>query len=105
MKRIADLIANLQKNVEASSNLSKSVRYRLWLDTLLCPINLAGKKIALQRMPDVYRNATHVLVLDASLSLYKSEKAHPVELGLRAFGCSNWMRRLWTLQGKKSSSL
>ncbi|RCI07782.1 hypothetical protein L249_5708 [Ophiocordyceps polyrhachis-furcata BCC 54312] len=70
-----------------------------WVDTLCCPIEPETKTIALQRMADVYRHARHVLVLDSSLSAVNAEDTHPAELLFRVFGCSPWMRRLWTLQG------
>lgn len=54
--------------------------------------------MALQRIADVYRNATHVLVLDSALTQFEAEGRHPAELLLRVFACSPWMRRLWTLQ-------
>ncbi|KAG5928511.1 hypothetical protein E4U42_000494 [Claviceps africana] len=71
---------------------------RLWLDTLCCPIEPRAKLIALARIADVYRKAHHVLVLDTSLTAFRYEASHPAELLVRAFVCSPWMRRLWTLQ-------
>ncbi|KAG5973860.1 hypothetical protein E4U55_000231 [Claviceps digitariae] len=71
---------------------------RLWLDTLCCPIEPQAKLISLARIADVYRKAHHVLVLDTSLTAFKYDASHPAELLVRAFVCSPWMRRLWTLQ-------
>ncbi|KAG8422117.1 hypothetical protein J3459_010702 [Metarhizium acridum] len=71
---------------------------RLWLDTLCCPVEVESKMICLERIADVYRKAHHVLVLDTSLTAFKYEGTSPAELLVRAFGCSPWMRRLWTLQ-------
>lgn len=74
-------------------------RYRIWIDTLCCPIELEGKLIALERIAGVYRNAAHVLVLDSTLTGLNSQDTHPAELLLRIYCASPWMRRLWTLQG------
>lgn len=57
-----------------------------------------GKKISLERIADVYRNSTHTLVLDATVSNMSSEGIHAAELLLRILSCSPWMRRLWTFQ-------
>ena len=83
--------------VESTAS-SKRPRYLLWIDTLCCPVEKKAKKVALERIADVYRNAAHVLVLDASLSPYPSKGIPCAELLLRISG-SAWMRRLWTLQG------
>jgi hypothetical protein len=72
---------------------------RFWLDTLCCPVEIDSKMISLARIADVYRKAHHVLVLDTTLTAFKYEGTHPAELLVRAFECSPWMRRLWTLQG------
>lgn len=71
----------------------------LWLDTLCCPIDAAGQQLALSRISEVYRNATHVLVLDATLTSGTSKEKPAAELLARVFAMSTWMRRLWTLQG------
>lgn len=77
---------------------------RLWLDTLCCPIELQPKLVSLARIADVYRKAHHVLVLDTSLTAFEYEASHPAELLVRAFLCSPWMRRLWTLQGMRGDT-
>ncbi|QUC17658.1 uncharacterized protein UV8b_01899 [Ustilaginoidea virens] len=92
MARIAKLVADLPRDAGTAGPP------RLWLDTLCCPVELQTKMISLERIADVYRKAYHVLVLDTSLTAYKHEGSHPAELLVRAFGCSPWMRRLWTLQ-------
>ncbi|RFU81906.1 het domain [Trichoderma arundinaceum] len=94
--RVAQLIASLQAQVEGETEYQ--TQYRIWIDTLCCPIELEGKLIALERIASVYRNASHVLVLDASLTAFDSQATHPAELLLRVYGASPWMRRLWTLQ-------
>ncbi|KAH8683432.1 hypothetical protein BGZ61DRAFT_424559 [Ilyonectria robusta] len=103
--RLQELITNLQRDMVSSQHASPGSKYRLWIDTLCCPTEQSGKRISLERILDVYRNATHVLVLDSSISSYSSDTS-PVEILLRIFGTSSWMRRLWTLQeGALSKSL
>ena len=70
----------------------------LWCDTLCCPVRPEEAKVlALQYMYQTYRNASHVLVLDASLRTIKIESSDIDEVSMRIF-TSPWMRRLWTLQ-------
>jgi Heterokaryon incompatibility protein (HET) len=95
--RLVDLVTKLQETIESTAS-SKQPKYLFWIDTLCCPVEKKAKKVALERIADVYRNATYVLVLDASLSPYPSKGVHCAELLLRISG-SAWMRRLWTLQG------
>ncbi|CAK7226462.1 hypothetical protein SBRCBS47491_006240 [Sporothrix bragantina] len=97
--KVARLVSDLEtatRKVEPDDDNSST--YRLWIDPLLCPMEAEGKNISLQRISDVYRNAAHVLVLDASLMHYLANKLPPEELLLRIFSSSAWMRRLWTLQ-------
>ncbi|KAK5989645.1 hypothetical protein PT974_07900 [Cladobotryum mycophilum] len=96
IQRVARLIASLQDETEPQRE-ENAPSFRVWVDTLCCPVALEGKMIALQRIADVYKNATHVLVLDATLTEFKSNE-HQAELLLRIFGASPWTRRLWTLQ-------
>lgn len=107
--KVARLVSQLQITVSAGKTSSPTtgnhdVNYRVWIDPLLCPIEAVGKKLSLQRIPDVYRNATHVLVLDSSLMVYSAEDLSPEEILVRIFSSSAWMRRLWTLQGTSSFS-
>ena len=70
----------------------------LWCDTLCCPVQIEeAKSLALEHMYQTYRNATHVLVLDASLRRHNVENLDIDEVSMRIF-TSPWMRRLWTLQ-------
>ena len=70
----------------------------LWCDTLCCPVRPEEAKIlALEYMYQTYQNASHVLVLDASLRTGKIESSDIDEVSMRIF-TSPWMRRLWTLQ-------
>lgn len=69
-----------------------------WCDTLCCPVQpTEAKHLALEYMYNTYQNATHVLVLDASLRQYSVESLDMDEVSMRIF-TSPWMRRLWTLQ-------
>jgi hypothetical protein len=70
----------------------------LWIDTLCCPAaDGPGKQLAIQKLQAVYRQAKHVLVLDAGLMAYESQLQDIPEKLVRIF-TSAWMRRLWTLQ-------
>ena len=70
----------------------------LWCDTLCCPVQPEeAKSLALEHMYQTYRDATHVLVLDASLRRPNVESLDIDEVSMRIFN-SPWMRRLWTLQ-------
>lgn len=68
----------------------------LWIDTLCCPVDTAGKMLALAKMPEVYRQASHVLALDSSLVEISCKDFEPIEVMSRVFS-SGWMFRLWTL--------
>jgi hypothetical protein len=96
--KVASLVAELGKTVGTAVDASAPA-YRFWLDTLLCPVERVGNAISLARIKDVYRNAKHVLVLDASIMRHRFESLSAAEALLRIFATSAWMRRLWTLQG------
>ncbi|KAL9615735.1 MAG: hypothetical protein Q9160_009301 [Pyrenula sp. 1 TL-2023] len=69
----------------------------VWIDALCVPAKAGlGKRNALARMADVYRNARNVLVLDSDLLSIPSICSNE-ELLLR-IALSKWMRRLWTLE-------
>lgn len=68
----------------------------LWLDTLCCPVDPEDKLLALAKMPEVYREASQVLVLDSSLTEIDCRHLQPIEVMSRVFS-SNWIFRLWTL--------
>lgn len=70
----------------------------IWLDTLLSPAKDGpGKQIAIEKIRLVYKQAKHVLVLDAGLMAYPARSQEAPEMLVRIF-TSGWMRRLWTLQ-------
>ncbi|KAJ6441650.1 LOW QUALITY PROTEIN: HET domain-containingprotein [Purpureocillium lavendulum] len=109
VERICQLVAALQQVVRSSSSSAAASAsssspptatppYRIWIDTFCCPVEPAAKPLALGRIAAVYRQATHVLVLDKALAAFPSAGTHPAELLLRTVGASPWMRRLWTLQ-------
>ena len=97
--RVSRLVSDLERAVTGTTGELGPSTYRIWIDPLLCPIELEGKKISLELIPKVYKHATHVLVIDASLVHYESARLSSTETLLRMFACSSWMRRLWTLQG------
>ncbi|KAJ9654038.1 hypothetical protein H2201_009055 [Coniosporium apollinis] len=67
-----------------------------WIDTICVPLKESLRKTAIQHMKYTYEYAGKVLVLDAELQQYSREV--PVDETLFRIACSNWMRRLWTLQ-------
>lgn len=109
-------LGRLVKAVESDFNATRDpetppVRYRLWIDSLCVPVaprpgdafdpeRLRIYNLALGRMKDVYIKAAHVLVLDKALMSYESDRMHQAEVLLRIFASSQWMRRLWCLQGE-----
>lgn len=96
--KVAGLVSDLAKRAGTAVDATTPA-YRFWIDPLLCPIEKAGNAISLGRIKDVYHNAKHVLVLDASIMRYRFEGLGAAEALLRMFATSAWMRRLWTLQG------
>jgi hypothetical protein len=101
--KVDKLIANLQRAVEGDPSPPPDKIYRMWIDPLLCPVELKPKILSLERIADVYEQATCVLVLDASLMQYSTTEMDAAEILLRIFSTSAWMRRLWTLQGKANT--
>ncbi|OAA60851.1 HET domain protein [Cordyceps fumosorosea ARSEF 2679] len=95
--RIAKAVAELNRTMNESKD-DPETEYRVWVDTICCPVELEGKAIALERIADVYKNSTHVLILDSSLTCMDTTTSDLAEMLLRTFSCSAWMRRLWTLQ-------
>ena len=69
-----------------------------WCDTMCCPATPGeSKNLVLAQMKNIYEKSTCVLVLDASIRLFKSEAMGPEEICAWIIS-SGWMRRLWTLQ-------
>lgn len=71
------LVSGLEVAAQSLPNQSPQTEYRLWIDTLCCPIDLPGKLTALDRIAAVYTEATHVLVLDSSISSYSYKDKPP----------------------------
>ncbi|MCJ1343277.1 hypothetical protein MMC31_001470 [Peltigera leucophlebia] len=92
-------ISNLAAAVgRESGSAGADGRSLIWLDTLCCPVQPdEAHKRALAQMRRTYEQATHVLVLDASLQPYDSRSLSEVEMCARIL-TSRWMRRVWTLQ-------
>ncbi len=99
--RICNTVAELNRTLNESNDPRSE--YLVWVHTICCPVELEGKAIALERIADVYKNSTHVLVLDSSLTCLNTETCDLAERLLRTFSFSAWMRRLWTLQGTQHS--
>ena len=99
--RLLSLVGDLEAaRTQAKGNPSPQLSpYRLWIDTLCCPVELSGKHIALERIKNVYIEAAHVLVLDSFISSFPYKGRPAAEPVLRILATSSWMRRLWTLQG------
>lgn len=97
ISKVAEDVAQLNRDM--NEDQSPQAAYRVWIDTICCPVEREGKAIALQRIAGVYSNATHVLVLESSLICLNTTTCHIAERMLRTFTCSAWMRRLWTVQG------
>lgn len=92
-------ISNLAAAVDRESGSAEvDGKSLIWLDTLCCPLQPdEAHKRALAQMRRTYEQATHVLVLDASLQPYDTRSLSQVEICTRIL-TSRWMRRLWTLQ-------
>ncbi|MCJ1306731.1 hypothetical protein MMC25_000374 [Agyrium rufum] len=70
----------------------------LWLDTLCCPVEPPeARSLAIENMRRTYREASHVLVLDAALLSYDFNRIPLLEALFRIY-TSAWTHRLWTLQ-------
>lgn len=97
-------LSKLQRNVTSlypdgkrAIGLNRSVPF--WIDTLCVPSRKgeeAYRKLAIQRMRNVYTDADGVLVFDAFMQKV-SIKADITEKCVQLYLCS-WRRRLWTLQ-------
>ncbi|KAK5120879.1 hypothetical protein LTR85_005946 [Meristemomyces frigidus] len=70
----------------------------IWLDTICCPVSSTmHRNKCLGLMRHIYKNATHVLVLDAQLAHLDSRHVDSVEVCARLMSLA-WAGRLWTLQ-------
>ncbi|KAK1982283.1 hypothetical protein LZ30DRAFT_717905 [Colletotrichum cereale] len=90
--------ADDESAVAPTENDSGTITVRFWIDTICVPrgdANLEFRWKALDLMADTYRHSSMVLVLDAELYQTKPETSLQA---IMLLNCSNWMRRLWTLQ-------
>ncbi|OQV00262.1 hypothetical protein CLAIMM_05783 [Cladophialophora immunda] len=93
MVRLWGYFQNLHKKEPHSA---ESQRF-FWLDTLCVPLaNDEARKAAIARLTETYREAEIVLVLDQDLQRCPVPTTTE-EIRMR-LGCSDWMRRLWTLK-------
>ena len=93
LRHIYDLLTRFCTEESAQGDQKRPY---LWLDTLCCPVDPEDKLLALAKMPEVYREASQVLVLDSSLTLMDCGHLQRIEILSRVFS-SNWIFRLWTL--------
>lgn len=72
-------------------------KVHFWIDTLCVPLNpKAVRKAAIQMMRQCYEQAAIVWVLDAEIM--QCSKNDSYEEVMVRISCSQWLRRLWTLQ-------
>ena len=91
-------LAKLVSGLDDATDRKEDGKLLLWLDTLCCPVaSPKHRNICLLRVQDIYKDAAHVLVLDAQLAKYDAKSIDGVEICCRLIH-STWMRRLWTLQ-------
>lgn len=93
------------KYLSAALNRSRVREPAFWIDTLCIPVAQEYKmfrKVAIGRLATTFREASHVIVLDADLQR-TSIDGSATELATRVM-CSGWIRRLWTLQEAVMSS-
>lgn len=93
------------KHLSAALKRSRVRESAFWIDTLCIPVAHEYKmfrKVAIGHLATTFREASHVLVLDADLQRTPKDGS-ATELATRVM-CSGWIRRLWTLQEAVMSS-
>ncbi|KAJ5577847.1 uncharacterized protein N7459_006811 [Penicillium hispanicum] len=70
----------------------------IWIDTLCIPHQRDVRKLAIQRIREVYLDAYRTIILDSEMRRVTSKDATKLDILMRVMICSGWMRRLWTLQ-------
>lgn len=96
--RLHSLISSLNAVPRSASDNAESA-VSVWIDTLCIPVqkkHRASRKMSIQNLASIYRNADKVLVLDAELQQATS-RCSTMEIAARIL-CSSWTQRLWTLQ-------
>ncbi|KAJ5702865.1 hypothetical protein N7488_010413 [Penicillium malachiteum] len=81
-----------------SAMFNKKETVHLWIDTLCIPHRRDVRKLAIQRIREVYLNAYRTMILDSEMRQIVSKDTANFELLQRVQICSGWMRRAWTLQ-------
>lgn len=106
VSRLRNLVEELQAVTRTEDPDARSrwnPELYLWCDTLCCPIEAPHKGKALDKLVDVYRSATNVLVLDQSIEKFRYAELDPLEAGAR-LATSRWTQRLWTFIGQPCSN-
>ncbi|QIW98323.1 hypothetical protein AMS68_003841 [Peltaster fructicola] len=86
----------IDKAQEIEETYTESRILYLWCDTLCCPVDDL-KRLALEKMWEVYHSAAYVLVLERSLEAFNYDTIGAVEAMLR-IATSRWCYRGWTMQ-------
>ncbi|OAP60414.1 hypothetical protein AYL99_05416 [Fonsecaea erecta] len=89
-------ISHMQAIQKYVRDLTGAENILFWMDTLCVPLQEPLRNTAIIRMAEVYRSATHVLVLAKDM-LGVNLPSTPTEALCRIF-CSQWASRLWTMQ-------
>lgn len=92
-------IRNSSNTISSMTDADSGVTATFWIDTICIPRGQAAarfRRMALDRMSIPYQLASTVLVLDAELC--HTELPSTGSEAIFRLICSNWMRRLWTLQ-------
>lgn len=66
-----------------------------WIDTLCLPLDRRNRKSVIHPIRDIFRLASHVLVLDPPLYQHTFNSAEEALVRIRY---SSWTRRIWTLE-------
>lgn len=96
--RVLELLQGIQQ-VEKTRKKSSQSNIAIWMDTWCVPVPAHLKetrKMTIQRLDQIYRDAVNILVVDADIA-QMSSKDPMIDLTMAVL-CSDWMRRLWTLQ-------
>jgi hypothetical protein len=99
---LASLNRILSSFVPFFGSLSNNMNPVLWIDTVSVPIQQQYKTVAIKKLRSVYQKASSVLLVDKCLmQVGKDHLERQIQLL-----CSEWGRRLWTLQeGRLASKL
>lgn len=91
-------VLQLIKNLSRFNKSDSQQPVRFWIDTLCCPINhRRARTLAIRSMGKVYGCAQSVLVIDNYVKSHMLSEISTQE-AFAVIACSQWNRRLWTLQ-------